>query len=286
MHVPVLVDEVLHFLNPKSNENFIDCTAGGGGHTREILKKTEPEGRVLAFEWDKGLCERLKKDESERFLIVNESYTRVEEVVKEKNFFPVHGVLFDLGFSSFHVDESGRGFSFREEEPLDMRYNEDSLLTAKDIVNRQREEDLVHILHHYSRERYAEEIVRAIVKRREKKEINTTKELREIIENAVPEHYKRGKIHCATKTFQALRIAVNAEILGLEVALEKAFNVMEDGGRLVVICFHAGEEKVVNKFLKKSGVEVLTESPVRPAQEEVKKNIRSRSAKLYAITKK
>lgn len=286
MHIPVLVDEVLRFLGPKSNENFIDCTAGGGGHTKKILEKIKPEGKVLAFEWDKDLYTRLKEEKNERLLLVNESYTRLEEIVEEKKFFAVSGILFDLGFSSFHVDESKRGFSFMRDERLDMRYSKDSLLTAKDIVNKQKEKDLLYILKNYGEEEYAEDIARAIVIGRKEKEIVSTKDMVNIIEKVVPEEYKKKKINCATKTFQAIRIAVNAEILGIQSALLQALNVLDTEGRIVIICFHGGEEKVVKEFARKNNVEVVTQNPVRPTEEEINKNIRSRSAKLYALIKK
>jgi len=286
MHVPVLLEEVVDFLKTKSNENFIDCTAGGGGHARRLLEETRPSGKVLAFEWDKALYKLLKKEESERFTVVNESYTEIKDVVEEEEFSPVSGILFDLGFSSFHVEESGRGFSFMRDEPLDMRYNEDVLLTAKDIVNHQKEKDIIHILKDYSGEKYAKKIASAIVKKRKEKEIRTTGDLVSIVEEAVPEKYKKERIHCATRTFQALRVAVNAEIPGIKATLPLALDVLKEEGRIAIICFHGGEEKVVRDFAGKRKGMVTLRGPIRPKQEEINHNIRSRSAKLYGIIKK
>ncbi len=286
MHTSVLVDEVLHFLKPESNGNFIDCTAGSGGHSKSILGKTEPKGKVLAFEWDKDLYKLLKKKEDKRFSVVNESYTNLKEVVDREAFYPVNGILFDLGFSSFHVDESKRGFSFMRDEVLDMRYNREILLTAKEIVNKAKEKDLFYILKNYGEEEYAGRIAKKIVFRRENKPIKNTGDLVKIVESAVPEEYKERRIHCATKTFQAIRIAVNAELLNLKAALPQALEILEKGGRIVVICFHGGEEEIVKSFFKKSNVEIITKSPTNPAEEEINKNVRSRSAKLYAVTKK
>ncbi len=287
MHISVLKDEALYFLKPKSGENFIDCTSGSGGHIEAILEKNGPEGKVLGFEWDEELYNILKEKESERFILVNESYTLLEDVVEEKKFGPVSGIIFDLGFSSFHVDSSKRGFSFMRDEKLDMRYNTNTILTAHEIVNRYKEKDLLYILKKWGEEDFATEIARTIVEKRKDGEINTTRELVEIIEVAVPRRYREGqRIHCATKTFQALRITVNGELLALEATLSQAFNVLEKGGRLVIICFHGGEEKVVRNFLRGANVELVTTEPVTPEQEEINKNNRSRSAKLYAAIKK
>ncbi len=286
MHISVLEREVLHFLNPKRNENFIDCTAGEGGHSLSIMKKNGPSGKVMAIEWDEELYEVLKKKETERFIPVNESYTLIKDIVEEKKFFPVNGVLFDLGFSSFHVDRSGRGFSFMRKEPLDMRYNKNTPLTAYEIVNKYREKDILYILEKWGEEKYAEGIAHAIVSEREGGLIETTMDLAKIIENAVPKMYReKSKINCATKTFQALRIAVNGELLGIKATLPEALSVMERGGRMVVICFHGGEEKVVRNFFRSADVKILTSQPVVPSEKEINKNIRSRSAKLYAVVK-
>ncbi len=286
-HISVLKDEVVAFLDPKSNENFIDCTTGIGGHSELILKKNKPNGKVLGFEWDEELYRELKEKETERFIPVNESYTLLSEVAEEKNFFPVSGVLFDLGFSSFHVDQSKRGFSFSKREMLDMRYNKDNLLTAYEIVNHYKEKDILYILQKWGEEDFAKEITKEIILQRKENPIETTLDLVEVVERAVPRIYqKKQKINCSTKTFQALRIAVNGELLGLKATLPQALDVMEKGGRMVIICFHSGEEDVVRDFLRSANVEILTEKPIRPTEDEIKKNIRSRSAKLYAVVKK
>ncbi len=287
MHIPVLKEEVLHFLNPKENENFIDCTAGFGGHSLSILEKNGPEGKVLGFEWDEDVYNVLKEKESERFIPVNESYTQIKEVVEEKKFSKIAGVLFDLGFSSFHVDKSGRGFSFMREEKIDMRYNKNNPLTAYEIVNKYKEKDILHILEKWGEEDYASEIVKKIILKRKEKPIETTTELAKIIESCIPRQYQnKKKINPATKTFQALRIAVNGELLGLRATLPLAYDVLEKGGRIVIICFHGGEERIVKNFFRSSNVSNLTPRPIIPKKEEVIKNIRSRSAKLFAAIKK
>jgi 16S rRNA (cytosine1402-N4)-methyltransferase len=287
MHIPVLKEEVLHFLNPKENENFIDCTTGFGGHALSILEKNGPEGKVLAMEWDEELYDLLKEKESKRFIPVNESYTQLKDVVEEKGFSPVSGILFDLGFSSFHVDESGRGFSFMRKERLDMRYNKNNPLTAYEIVNKYKEKDILYILQKWGEEEYAKDITEAIIRERKEKLIETTKELAEIIEQSIPRYYqKKQKINPSTKTFQALRIAVNGELIGLTATLPMALDVLEKGGKLVMICFHGGEEKIVKNFIRSANVSSLTLKPIVPTQEEINNNIRSRSAKLFAVVKK
>ncbi len=291
MHISVLKKEVLYLLKPNSNENFIDCTAGSGGHTEAILSKNGPSGKVLAIEWDPEVFIKLEEKfkNEERVVLINESYTLIDEIVKEKNFSPVSGIIFDLGFSSFHVDESKRGFSFMRDEPLDMRYNKNNPLTAYDILNKSSEKDILYILKKWGEEEFAEKIVHNISVERKKKPIETTRDLVDIIENSIPSSYKKNlKINCATKTFQALRIAVNGEILGIESTLLKALNILEKGGRIGVICFHSGEEKVIKKFLSinKNAIKIITPKPIIPTEEEVNKNIRSRSAKLYVLEKK
>ncbi len=287
MHIPVLKEEALHFLNPQKDENFVDCTAGFGGHAFSILKNNGPSGKVLAMEWDEEIYNLLKKKETDRFIPVNESYTRIKEVVQEKRFFPVSGVLLDLGFSSFHVDESGRGFSFMRKEPLDMRYNKENPLTAHQIVNGYREKDIFYILKKWGDEDYAGKIARRIVSKRKEESIGTTTALAKIVEEVIPKkEQEKKRINSATKTFQALRIAVNGELLGLEAVLPKALEILEKGGRMVIICFHEGEERIVRQFFQFAKVTLLTTKPIIPTKEEINKNIRSRSAKLYAVLKK
>ncbi len=290
-HIPVLKEEVLHFLKPEENEDFIDCTAGEGGHSEAILEKNAPLGRVLAIEWDTEIFEFLKEkfEKEKRLVPVNESYTLIGEITKKKRFHPVSGILFDLGFSSFHIDESGRGFSFMRNEPLDMRYNKDNPLTAREIVNNYKEEDIKHILKKWGDEKYAGIIAQRIALERRECPIETTSQLAKIVAKAVPEsEKKKRKINCATKTFQGLRIAVNGELLGLESVLPEAFDLLKPKGRMVIICFHEGEEKIASNFFKKKKREadLLTEDPVTPTFEEKQNNIRSRSAKLYALRKK
>jgi 16S rRNA (cytosine1402-N4)-methyltransferase len=290
MHIPVLQKEVLKYLDPKPNENFIDCTTGEGGHTLSILEKNGPTGKVLGIEIDCDLYKKLLRLNLDRLTLVNDSYLNLKEIVERKKFNRVYGILFDLGISSWHLEESKRGFSFLQNEPLDMRYDLNNPLTAEKIVNYWSGQEIGKILENYGEEKFAEKIAREIVKRRRIKPIKTTFQLVEIIKKAVPNRYFDKKIHFATKTFQALRIAVNDELNNLERALPQALEILERNGRLVVISFHSLEDRIVKNFLKStvaaSGKSaVLTKKPIQPTYREVKINPRSRSAKLRAAIK-
>jgi len=271
MHIPVLQKEVLQYLNPKPNENFVDCTVNGGGHAMAIFEKIKPNGRLLGIELDKEVCQ----DFHFQFPLVNDSYVNLKKIVKENNFNPIDGILFDLGMSSWQISKSGRGFTFLKDEPLDMRYNIDNKLTAEYIVNKWPESDLIDILKKYGEERFARKIAKNIIKNRP---IKTTFQLVKIIGG------RRGRIHPATRTFQALRITVNDELNSLQKALFQAEEILSSGGRLVVISFHSLEDRIVKSFFK-TKLDILTKKPIRASLEEIKINHRSRSAKLRAGVK-
>ncbi len=287
MHLSVLKNEVIEYLDPKSNENFIDCTFGEGGHTIEILKRNGPKGKVLGIEIDKKLFEICKErfKELKRLILVCDSYSNLKEIVEKEKFEKVSGILFDLGLSSWHLKESKRGFTFLKNEPLIMSYSQKGK-TAKDLVNELSEKEICEILRKYGEERFAKKIAKEIVKERKRKPIETTFQLVEIIKKATPIWYQRRKIHFATKTFQALRIAVNAELENLQKALPQALEILEKGGRLVVISFHSLEDKIVKNFFKESEkrkqMKILTKKPIFPSQLEIKLNPSARSAKLRA----
>jgi len=301
MHIPVFKKQVLEYLDPKPNENFIDCTANGGGHLTAILEKNMPNGKVLGIELDREVYKKLEKKIAEfpnRTILVNDSYINLKKIIAENNFGPVNGILFDLGMSSWQLESSGRGFTFQKDEPLDMRYDLDGDLTAEQIVNSWSEVDLIEILEKYGEERFTKKIVKNIIKSRP---IKTTFDLVKAIGG------KHGKIHPATRTFQALRIAVNKELSSLEGVLPEALEVLAPGGRLVVISFHSLEDRITKNFFKNSnlnpvrdytngekakkghisnGVNILTKKPITGLLEEIKENPRARSAKLRAGIKK
>lgn len=298
MHIPVLKKEIIEYLNPKPNENFIDCTFGQGGHTAALLEKNGPDGKVLGIEADPELYKKFQLAEnpndkfqmSNRLILVNDSYTNLKNIVAERNFGPVNGIVMDLGLSSWHFEESGRGFSFKEDEPLDMRYNPQiNSLTALEIVNSYTEEDIEKILKDYGEERFARVIAKRIVEQRQEKPIRTTFDLVEIVWSALPSRFQRKKLHPATKTFQALRIAVNSEIENVKKGLIQAAEVLGKDGEIAVISFHSLEDGEVKRFFKRCQeiniFEIITKKPIIPGFEEISNNPRSRSAKLRVAKK-
>jgi len=277
IHVPVLKKQVLEYLDPKPNENFIDCTINGGGHTAAILKKNGPNGKVLGIELDKEIYGKLNSlivEFPNRLILTNDSYVNLKDIIKENNFGPVNGILFDLGMSSWHLEESSRGFSFQKDEPLDMRYNTDQELTAEKIINNYSQKEIEKILKEFGEERFAKRIAKIIV---ENRPIKTTLELVKII--------KRARVYSFSRIFQSLRIAVNQELSSLERALAQVEDVLAPKGRLVVISFHSLEDRIVKNFLKKSNLKILLKKPLIPSKEEIKENLRSRSSKLRTGTK-
>jgi len=288
MHIPVLQKEVIRYLDPQPNENFIDCTIGEGGHSFAILEKTAPKGKVLGIDWSPELIRKLKsniKKSKERLILVCDNFANLKKIVKEYNFQQIKGILFDLGMSIWHLEKSGRGFSFQREEPLDMRYNpEQERLTVQEIVNSWQEKEIEKILREYGEERFAKRIAKEIIKERRKKEIKTTFQLIRIIKKAVPVWYQKRRIHFATRTFQALRIAVNDELNNLKKALCQSLEILKPEGKIAVISFHSLEDRIVKNFFKEKSKEkllkILTKKPIVPTKEELEINPRARSAKL------
>jgi len=288
------VEEIIDYLKPRSGEIFIDATFNEGGHSKEIFKKIEPNGKILGIEWDKSVYEKAQKEFSKdlyqsNIIVVNDSYINLAEIAKENKINNVDGILFDLGMSSWHIEESGRGFSFNREEPLDMRYSSKSKITAYDVVNGYSQENLEYIIREYGDERNSRRIAKSIILKREISPIETTKGLTEAIESVVPHKMFGKKIHVATKTFQAIRIEVNQEIENLKKGLKQSIGTLGKGGRLAVISFHSLEDRVVkNQFRewKNEGMcEIVTKKPVKPKKEEVLDNPRSRSALLRVLQK-
>lgn len=290
-HKPVLLNELIDYLDLKPNINVIDATFGFGGHSLKIIEKIKPEGKILAFEWDPDVYQlglRLLKEKQlmEKIKLINENFSKIKSVVAKEKFQKIYGVIFDLGLSSWHYDKSKRGFSFKENEFLDMRLNPEIKLTAFEIVNYFSKRELVEILEKYGEEKEAERIVNAIIEKRKKEKIQTTRELAEIIKSVKK---VKKKIHPATQTFLALRNFINQELENLQEGLDGALEVLEKGGRIVIITFHGLEDKVVknfiNKWKKMKKIKILTKSVIRPSLSEIKNNPRSRSAKLRAIQK-
>lgn len=293
IHTAVLKKEVLEYLAPVQNENFVDCTVGEGGHAEDILNKNGPNGKVLGIDLDpqqiisSHWLEAIYKD---RAVLSNDSYSNLKEILERKNFAPVHGVLLDLGMSSAQLEGTEKGFSFKIDQGLDMRYNDEmGYLTAEKIINEWPEEKIENILKEYGEEKFSKKIANAIVEQRKKGRIKTTFQLIEVVKEATPPSCWRQKIHYATRTFQALRIAVNDELENLKKVLPDALSVMEPGGRIVAISFHSLEDRIIKNFLtkeqKKGTIKILTKKPVTASREELSKNPRARSAKLRAAVK-
>ena len=289
-HVPVLTEEVMKFLDPRSGDNFIDCTLGDGGHAAAILHRTAPDGKVLGFDLDSEAVKVVRKNLEEfdaRLIVRNESYANLIAAVAEERFGPVAGVLMDLGFSSPQLEDRNRGFSFQRDEPLDMSYSTAAgHTTAAEIVNTWTKDELTRVLAEYGEEHLAERIASGIVKARHQKHIISTVQLTDVIKASVPKNYEHGRIHPATRTFQALRIAVNGELGSIEKVLPQALSAIKPGGRLVCISFHSLEDRIVKTFFKemsaKRRMEILTPKPVTATEKEIQNNPRSRSAKLRA----
>lgn len=290
-HIPVLTKEVLEYLDPKPDENFIDGTVGNGGHANLLLEKTSPFGKLLGIDADVQQITNTRHSTqkySERIILINDSYAKLQEIAQTVRLKPIHGILLDLGYSSWHMAESGKGFSFLKNEPLDMRYGS-SQLTAAIIVNEYKEGQIEKIIKEYGEEKFARQIAKAIVRHRRGEKIESTFELKKIIEETVGQKYKGERIHCATRTFQALRIAVNGELENLEEVLPQAIEMLAPGGRLAVISFHSLEDRIVKHFFqqkeKEGIITILTKKPIMAGEDELLINSRSRSAKLRAIQK-
>lgn len=297
IHTPVLLKEVLEYLNPGPGKNYIDATADGGGHAMAIIKAIQPDGKLLALEWDETLFDeltkRLKKEclpFSKNYELRRTSYAGLEAAARSSRFGQASGVLFDLGLSSFHLEASRRGFSFRGEEPLDMRYSPaDTEMTAAEILKRASAEELAAIIRDYGEERFAKAIAKAIVAERRRHSIRTTADLVRVVRAAVPRRYLLGRIHFATRTFQAIRIAVNGEFENITKGLEAARRVLAPGGRIVIISFHSLEDRIIKNFFRADGVckefIPIVKKPVRPGLEEIRSNPRSRSARMRVFEK-
>lgn len=297
MHIPVLLNETIKFLGPKEGETILDATIDGGGHAEAIAKKIGRHGKLIGLDEDEDVLkdtEKLfRKNNYSESIFIHGNFRELDKLLKMSGIESLDGALFDFGMSSLQLEESGRGFTFTRDEPLLMTYDpsiKEGKVTAREIINYQSERDLADLIWKYGEERYSRRIARSIVERRKKKPIVTTIDLVNIIASAVPDGYRRDRrIHFATRTFQAFRIAVNNELKSIEDGLEKAWRLLLPGGRLVAISFHSLEDRIVKNFFKnlfksESG-QILTKKPVEATGEERMLNPRSRSAKLRASKK-
>ncbi len=297
VHTPVLVKEAIEGLEVRPGGSYIDCTVGSGGHALAILEKVSPGGRLLSIDADPEVIEIAKSKLAcygEAVILVNDNFANLAAICSKYNLYPVDGILFDLGVSSLQLDTAQRGFSFQRDAPLDMRFDPSQGLTAADIVNSFPEQQLAHIIKENSEERHSRRIARHIVQSRP---ITTTLALAEVVEQALGS--KHGKIHPATRTFMALRIAVNGELESLKLALEQTINLLRFRGRLVVISYHSLEDRIVKEFMRREAsscicppgtvicrcghvptLKLISRKVIKPTLWEIESNPRSRSARM------
>jgi 16S rRNA (cytosine1402-N4)-methyltransferase len=290
-HISVMSEEVLFWLVREDSRTYLDCTVGYSGHAEKILEASGPDSRLIGLDRDAAAIAASQKRLArfgDRALLLQGHFMDLKQHLTDSGIGQIDGVLFDLGVSSPQLEEPARGFSFQVDGPLDMRMDQSMSGTAADLVNRWPEAQLADAIFQFGEERFSRRIARAIVRARERHPLATTKELVSVIEGAVPANYRHGRLHCATRTFQAIRIAVNQELDSLDPALRDAADVLSPGGRLCVISFHSLEDRIVKHTLRAlSGKDdpalvVLTKKPQIPSREESDRNPRSRSAKLRA----
>jgi len=303
-HRPVLLDEALRLLDPRPGGTYLDCTLGGAGHAKALLSRILPGGRLVGIDRDRDAIEHGRLELAEfggSVTLIQGNFADLQRILGGLSIGPIDGAMFDLGVSSHQLDTAERGFSFSVPAALDMRMDVTQPATAAHLVNRLPERELAALIYAHSDERWARRIARAIVQRRQTEEIRTTTELVEVVVAAIPARSRRGPIHPATRTFQALRIAVNCELESLEKGLAAAAEALKVGGRICAISYHSLEDRIVKRFFALASgrcqcppglpecvcgarrfLRVLTKKPVRPTPGEIEANPRSRSAKLRA----
>lgn len=307
-HVSVLLDECIENLNIKPDGVYVDCTMGGAGHSKEIVKKLSNKGLFIGFDQDKNAIKTAKErlsEYSDRVKFVHSNFENIKDELEKIGVYKIDGVLADLGVSSHQLDEADRGFSYMQDAPLDMRMDVRCEFSAYDVVNEYTEEELAKIIKDYGEENWAKRIAKFIVEERKEKKIETTKELVDIIKKAIPKKARIDGPHPAKRTFQAIRIEVNNELGVITKMIEDASSIMNKGGRICIITFHSLEDRIVKNAFKelsldcicpphlpmcqcdkKSEVKIITRKPIIPTDEEIEVNPRSRSAKLRVAEKK
>lgn len=301
-HISVLLEETIRELHIKSDGIYVDGTLGGGGHAWEICRRLSDQGRYIGIDQDADAIaagSRRLKEFQDKVTIVRDNYVNMPKILKELGIEKVDGILLDLGVSSFQLDEKERGFTYREDVPLDMRMDQRQELTARDIVNEYSEMDLFHVIRDYGEEKFAKNIAKHIVSRRQEKPIETTGELIEIIKNAIPKKVRAVGGHPAKRTFQAIRIECNHELDVLKDSIDAMIDLLNPKGRLCIITFHSLEDRIVKRAFKKnenpcicppnfpvcvcgkvSKGRQVTRKPIVPGEEELEQNKRAKSSKL------
>jgi 16S rRNA (cytosine1402-N4)-methyltransferase len=314
-HEPVMLKEIIEYLEPKAGGQFIDCTLGGGGYTMALSKIIGNKGKIISIDLDeaaiKNIKLQIKNYKLQNIITTNGNFKDLSKIIEEtskgeetKKF---DGIVFDLGLSSYQLQDRARGFSFLLDGPLDMSFGQvvaNKQRATEHIVNNYSEAGLEKIIREYGEERFARKIAQNIIKYREQKIIKTSQELAEIVVGSIPKRFQNKKIHPATKTFQAIRMATNDELESLREVLPSAINLLKSGGRLAIVSFHSLEDRIVKHFFKKesrdclclpqvpvcvcnhqASVKIISKKPITPSQEEIERNPRSRSAKLRIIEK-
>ena len=306
-HRPVLLNEVIDHLRCAPGKYFLDSTVGGGGHARAILEKTAPDGRLIGIDWDEDALARARlnlQSYRDRLVLIRDNFARTPAVLADLQIPAVHGILLDLGLSTFQVDDPQRGFSFTRPGPLDMRMDSRKSITAAHLVNTLSEEELAQLIRRLGEERWSRRIARKIVRARSETPIDTTNRLAELVVTAIPPEKRSRVRHPATRTFQALRMAVNQELDHLRTFLHGALDCLHPGGRLAIISFHSLEDRLVKQTFAdwarscrcppewpqcrcagRALVSLLCKKPIVPGPEEVSANPRARSARLRVVEK-
>lgn len=299
-HSPVLTKEILNYLDFKKGGVFIDCTLGGGGHSKAILENIYPYGLLIGIDQDIEAIEIAKEELKiyiDKVKLVKGNFKNLEGILSDLKIETVSGIIFDLGVSFHQLKEKERGFSFKEDSRLDMRMDLTQKFNAGILINSYSEKDLAEIFEKYGEERFSKRIARLIVIERKKKAITTTKQLADLIIRSLPRTKKRHtwRIHPATRVFQAIRIEVNQELKSLKKGLNQAIRALEDKGRICVISYHSLEDRIVKHLFKEVeregkeqrdyGLKIITKKPIRPSSEEVRDNPKARSAKLRVAEK-
>lgn len=307
-HVSVLLEETIDSLNIKPDGIYVDGTLGGGGHSLEICKRLGDDGRLIGIDQDmdaiRAATDRLK-NYSDKVTIVHSNYQNIDSVLRDLSIGGVDGIVLDLGVSSYQLDNADRGFTYREDTPLDMRMDQSQPMTAKDIVNEYSEQELFRVIRDYGEDSFAKNIAKHIVKARQDKPIETTGELNDIIRAAIPARVRQGGGHPSKKTFQAIRIELNRELDVLEQSLDKMIGLLNPGGRLSIITFHSLEDRIVKNIFRKNmnpcicppefpvctcgrvpTGKVITRKPIVPDAEELSNNKRAKSSKLRVFEKR
>lgn len=287
MHRPVMLEEAISALQLLPGHLVLDATVGGGGHGREILKRILPGGRLIGLDADEEALKRASEDLKEfagNFKFINENFRYLDRALTKEGIKSLNAAIFDVGVSSFQLDDGSRGFSIKSDSPLDMRMDKKIEISAYDIVNRYKESDLSDIIFRYGEERFHKRIAKLIVQERSRKPVETTLELSALVRRAIGGGRRNFRIDPATRTFQAIRIAVNDELTALEEGLKKVVSWLDIGGRIAVITFHSLEDRIVKNLFKGYAglgvVKIITKKPVRPSEKEARDNPRSRSGKL------